>query len=82
MSNASAKPALTSDEAATVHKLIKTRGMSHAAGELAISAQTAAKIAAGLPVSRAVVTHVRAQLRDVDANRCERAETATLLATG
>jgi len=82
MSNASPKPALTSDEAAIVHSLIGTHGMRRAAGELAISAQTAAKIAAGLPVSRAVVSHVRARLRELDAIRCERAEAASLLATG
>lgn len=66
MSNASTTPALSREEAATVHMLIETRGMARAVGELAVSPQTAAKIAAGLPVSRAVVTHVRSRLQALE----------------
>lgn len=46
--------------------LIETRGMARTVDELAISQQTAAKIAARLPVSRAIVTHVRSRLQALE----------------
>lgn len=61
-----ATPALSPEEAATVHMLIETRGMARTVDELAISQQTAAKIAARLPVSRAIVTHVRSRLQALE----------------
>lgn len=70
MSKTRATQALSREEAATVHMLIATRGMTRAADELAISAQTAAKIAAGLPVSRAIATHVRTRLQALEAACC------------
>jgi hypothetical protein len=59
----SALEALSTEEANTVRQLIRERGgVIPAAKELDLSPQSTAKLAAEIPVSRAVATHARVML--------------------
>ena len=57
-----APPALTDAEQAKVRELIQRHGLIAACKRLDLSPQSGAKIAANIPVSRAIVSHVRARL--------------------